>query len=319
MTQYYPTTPYRLRPSAHPEAEGERAIKATRWLGGRVASVSSLRQDTHPAQLAEYQRLLRQLTPAQRLHLMSVNSRRVRTMVEAGVRMRHPEATHQERHAWVVRKLYGAEVATRLVGVDEMKPSQDEIEDVAVRVARVLQQLGIRYLIGGSVASSLLGEPRATNDIDILVDLSEGQISELIAGLGPDFSVDEEALLEAVRTRRSWNIFYLPLVTKVDLFIKRTDPFDDSELARRRFVPIGEKGDGLFVASPEDIVLRKLAWYRAGDEVADSQWRDVLGVLATSGAELDQGYLTEWAAKLGVTDLLARALSEQPPPGSSDA
>jgi hypothetical protein len=187
---------------------------------------------------------------------------------------------------------------------------RDEVEDVALRVARALDELGIRYLVGGSVASSLLGEPRATNDIDILVDISEGQVARFAATLGPDFDVDEEALRDAIRRRRSWNIFFLPLVTKVDLFVKRSDPFDDSELRRRRFVQVGRDGGGLFVASPEDIVLRKLAWYRAGGEVATSQWRDILGVLLVSGAEIDHPYMVDWAPRLGVADLLEKAIRE---------
>ena len=188
-------------------------------------------------------------------------------------------------------------------------PTSEEVEDVALRVGRALDSLGIRYLVGGSVASSLLGEPRATNDIDLLVDMTESQVEPFAAALGPDFAVDEEALRDAIRGRRSWNIFYLPLVTKVDLFIKRTDPFDESELQRRRLVPLGPAG-GLYVATAEDIVLRKLVWYREGGEVSDSQWRDVLGVLSVSGATVDPGYLRRWASSLGVADLLERALTE---------
>jgi hypothetical protein len=191
-------------------------------------------------------------------------------------------------------------------------PSTVEVEDVALRVARALESLGLRYLVGGSVASSLLGEPRATNDIDFLVELPEDSVAALAGELGDDFSVDQESLREAVRSRRSWNIFYLPLVTKVDLFVKRDDPFDESELSRRRFVPLSPDGSGLFVASAEDIILRKLAWYRAGGETSDSQLRDVRGVLAVSGARIDLQYLAEWAERLGVADLLQR-LTGSPP------
>jgi len=188
-----------------------------------------------------------------------------------------------------------------------------EVEDVALRVARALEELGVRYLVGGSVASSLLGEPRATNDIDFLVELTRPQVAELAAKLGPDFSVDEEALRDAVLKRRSWNIFYLPLVTKIDLFMKTTDPFDESELQRRLLVRVGPHGRCLYIASPEDVVIKKLAWYRSGGEVSTSQWRDVLGVLAVSGAQLDREYLAAWATQLGVADLLARAMRETSP------
>ena len=185
-----------------------------------------------------------------------------------------------------------------------------EIEDVALRVARALESLKIRYLVGGSVASSLLGEPRATNDIDLLVELTEAQVPLLAAALGPDFSVDQEALLDAVRRKRSWNIFFLPLVTKVDLFIKRADAFDESELLRRQLVAIGPAGESLYVATAEDILIRKLAWFREGGESSTTQWRDVLGIIRISGPTLDLKYAEKWAVHLGVADLLAKALKE---------
>ncbi len=122
--------------------------------------------------------------------------------------------------------------------------------------------------------------------------------------------MDDEALKDAVRRRRSWNIFFLPLVTKIDLFIKRIDPFDESELDRRRFIQIGPNGQGIYVATAEDIVLRKLSWFRDGGEVSMSQWRDILGVIAVSQTTIDQEYLVSWARRHGVEDLLNRAFSE---------
>ncbi len=189
-----------------------------------------------------------------------------------------------------------------------MTPPFSEIEDIAVRLGRVFDTLNIRYLIGGSVASSLVGEPRATNDLDLLVEMHEGQVAPWVKALGPDFDVDEESLIDAVRNRRSWNIFYLPLVTKIDLFIKRLDPFDGSELDRRQRIELPQ--GAVYVASPEDILLRKLAWFRQGGEVATTQWRDVLGILSVSGKGLDAGYLATWATKLGVADLWERAQHE---------
>jgi hypothetical protein len=98
----------------------------------------------------------------------------------------------------------------------------------------------------------------------------------------------------------------------VDLFIKRDDPYDDVELDRRLFVPLSPDGAGLFVASPEDIVLRKLAWFRAGGEVSDSQARNVRGVLRVSSGRIDWQYLRRWAAHLGIDDLLERFADPSP-------
>jgi hypothetical protein len=187
-----------------------------------------------------------------------------------------------------------------------MTPPLAEMEEVAVRVGAVLDALGIRYLIGGSVASSLAGEPRATNDLDLLIELTEAQVPALALALGPDFEVDEASLADAVRRRRSWNVFYLPLVTKIDLFIKRLDAFDDSELDRRRRIDLPQ--GAVFVATAEDILLRKLRWFRDGGQVATTQWRDILGILAVS--TLDEAYVDGWAPRLGVEELWARARTE---------
>lgn len=135
--------------------------------------------------------------------------------------------------------------------------------------------------------------------------LEERHVPLLVAQLGADFSVDEEGLRDAVRRHRSDNAFYLPTVLKIDLFVRGGVPFDESELSRRRRQPI--RGDETaFVSTPEDNILRKLVWFRLGDEVSDRQWRDVLGILRLAGPTLDWDYLRQWAPRLGVEDLLER-------------
>jgi hypothetical protein len=154
-----------------------------------------------------------------------------------------------------------------------------DVLDIALRVTEALERTGVGYFLGGSLASSFQGEPRATNDIDLVVDLEEGQV---------------------------WNVIYLPTATKIDLFVLRGSPFDRSEFRRRRRVEV-RAGRSMFVKSPEDTVLRKLLWYRTGGEVSDRQWRDVVQVLRQSRLLIDPRYLDEWAGEIGVEDLLARA------------
>lgn len=178
-----------------------------------------------------------------------------------------------------------------------------------MRFAEALDALGIPYFLGGSLASSMQGEPRATNDIDVVVDLLPEQVDALVAGLGPDFDVDAEALRDAATRRASWNVFHVPSAMRIDVFVKGTAAYDDVEFARRRRVEL-QPGRLLAVKSPEDTVLRKLLWFRSGGEVAQSQWRDVVEVLRTSGPSLDPGYLHDWAGRLGLRDLLDRAARE---------
>jgi hypothetical protein len=178
--------------------------------------------------------------------------------------------------------------------------------EIALAVARVLTKLGVPYFLGGSLASSVQGEPRATNDIDFVVDLTEAVVPALVTELGPDFDVDADALVDAVRRRGSWNIFYLPLLMKVDLFIRGLAPFDASEFERRAPVEV-LPGQKLMLKSAEDTVLRKLLWFRDGGRASTTQWRDVVEVLRVSGPVLETAYLDEWASRLQLSELLARA------------
>lgn len=178
--------------------------------------------------------------------------------------------------------------------------------DVAYRVAQALEHAGCPYFLGGSVASSLQGEARSTNDVDFVVALTDDQIAPFVEALGPNFSVDEMGLRDAVHRRRSENIFFLPVFTKIDLIVRGSTDYDLMEFSRRRPVRIDVDCD-LMVKSPEDTILRKLLWFRDGGEVSSNQWRDVTQVLLVNEGRLDESYLDEWAPRLGIDDLLGRA------------
>lgn len=185
-----------------------------------------------------------------------------------------------------------------------------DVVDVALRIAEALERAGVAYFLGGSLASSMQGEPRATNDIDLVVELPEEKVGAVAAALGPDFEVDEPALRRAAHERGSWNVFHLATpFTKVDLFVLRQEPFDASEFGRRTPVEV-KPGRRLYVKSPEDTILRKLLWFREGGSVSERQWRDVVEVLRVSGAALDAPYLDRWAATLGLAPLLEKARAE---------
>lgn len=179
---------------------------------------------------------------------------------------------------------------------------------VALRIGQALEEVGAAYFLGGSLASSMQGEPRMTNDLDFVVDLRAEQVAPLAEALGTDFDIDQESLLEAVRAQTSWNIYFRPTALKVDLFIRRPGAFDDAEFSRRQAIEI-RPGQTLFLKSPEDTILRKLLWYRAGGEVSTSQWRDITQVLRVSGPSMDREYLDRWANDLNVAELLERARS----------
>jgi len=180
---------------------------------------------------------------------------------------------------------------------------------VALEVIDVLESLGVGYHLGGSYASSLHGFPRQTQDIDVVVELDEGVVSELAARLEGDFYVDESTIRRALRNKGSFNILHLESGIKVDFFVRGDEAFDRQEFERHRpeLVQV-EPERRVFVKTPEDIVLRKLHWYRLGGEVSDRQWTDVLHVIRVQGDRLDFEYVQQWAEQLELADLLERAL-----------
>lgn len=188
--------------------------------------------------------------------------------------------------------------------------NEPDVLQIALQCAAALEQIQVNYFLGGSLASSLQGEPRATNDIDFVVDLRTSQVEPLAEALGEEFDVDTESLKEAAARKGSWNVFHLPTVTKIDLFILRTGPFDQSEFARRRRVVLTPDGRGLYIKSPEDSVLRKLLWFQQGGGVSNTQWRDIIQLLRLSADHLDIAYMDSWADLLGVASLLCRARAE---------
>jgi hypothetical protein len=182
---------------------------------------------------------------------------------------------------------------------------------VALEVANVLERLGTPYLAAGSLASSLHGEPRSTNDVDLVVDLAPEHVSPLLTMLGNRYYVTLEAVSEAAHHGGTFNLIHLETAVKVDVFVAGDDPFDAERLASRTRVRVGpDERDMLDVDTAEHTILRKLEWYRRGDEVSERQWRDVLGVIRVQGSRLDWDRLATWAARLGVADLLARARGE---------
>jgi hypothetical protein len=183
---------------------------------------------------------------------------------------------------------------------------------VAGLVASILDRLNITYAIGGAVASTLLGEPRATHDLDILAGVGPLTIEPLIAALEDSgFYVPQSAARNAVTAKRSFSVVHQDTAFKVDIFVAGRTPLDDEELQRRQPVTVSaDASQTLYVAAPEDLVLQKLLWFRDGGHVSDRQWRDVLGLLKVQQHRLDRELLRGWAARLGIADLLAQAFTE---------
>jgi hypothetical protein len=183
--------------------------------------------------------------------------------------------------------------------------------DVLLRVAGVLDEMQIPYLVVGSVASSMHGFSRSTADVDIVADLRLENVAPLFAALKDEYYVDDQAMRRAISLRRMFNLIHLDTMFKVDIYVPKNDEFSRQQFktARRETLLPGEGGSA-YIAAPEDTVLAKLQWHRRGGEVSERQLTDVLGVLKVQRERLDLEYLREWAMRLEVSDLLERLLGE---------
>jgi hypothetical protein len=187
----------------------------------------------------------------------------------------------------------------------------NELQDpvaIALHVGARLDALRVAWVTGGSIASSVHGEPRATQDVDMVVALQVRHVKRLVTALGRDYYVDADAMRVAVREAASFNAVHFASTIKVDFFVAGDDPFEAERLAHRQPV---ETPDGvLYVDTAEHTLLRKLEWYRRGGEASERQWRDVQAIARIQGDRLDRERLRLWASRLGVTDLLQRVLAE---------
>lgn len=177
---------------------------------------------------------------------------------------------------------------------------------VTFRVIKALEDCGINYLIGGSLGSSIYGIPRATLDADLVADLEHAKVQLLTEILKGDFYIDPDMIHDAIHRRRCFNIIHLETMFKVDVFVINNDDYSKEEFSRRRQEIFQENGQIMQVASPEDIILTKLLWFKEGNGVSERQWLDAKGVLTVQGDLLDTGYMDHWAKFLGIDDLLGK-------------
>jgi hypothetical protein len=187
------------------------------------------------------------------------------------------------------------------------------VSDFGQALHRLIEALGrsaIPYLIGGSMASGIHGIYRTSLDVDLVADIHPGQIARLIQELGGEFYADVGMMRDALASGRSFNLIHFASSYKFDIFPLSVDPFQQEQFSRREIgdVVLGAGTLAVPVATAEDTVLMKLVWYRAGGEVSERQWNDVLGIAAVQRQRLDREYLRRWAAHLKVSDLLEAAL-----------
>jgi hypothetical protein len=190
-----------------------------------------------------------------------------------------------------------------------VKSALSEAIGVTLLVTGTFDALGVDYVVGGSVASSVHGLPRSTADSDIVAALREEHVNAVVSSLEGAFYVDADMIRDAIRRRSEFNVLHLATMFKVDVFVPALDLVTRRELSRGARVDVGD-GKTFVVASPEDTIAQKLRWFQLGGGVSERQWSDALGVVRVRGPALDQAYLRETAEALDVSPLLERLLRE---------
>jgi hypothetical protein len=164
-------------------------------------------------------------------------------------------------------------------------------------ISERLETAGVAFMLTGSFAMAYYGQPRMTRDLDLIVALTEIEVDRLVGALSPDFYVDRDDALAAVRTERLFNLMHNASGIKVDLIVRKSGEYRQLEFSRRRRVVLGSTDT--WIVSREDLILSKLVW--AKDTRSDLQLRDVKSLLDVS---MDHAYLDRWARELGVSELL---------------
>lgn len=180
---------------------------------------------------------------------------------------------------------------------------------VVARLADIFESLGIPYFVGGSLASSVHGIPRATNAADLGAVVKSTHVTLLVKALEGEFYVAEELIVEAIRDGASFNVIHLPTMFKADIFVLEESGWALQQMMRARpeMISVGDESRAVRFATPEDTILQKLVWYRKGGEVSEQQWKDIQGVLKVQGTTLDSNYMEKAAEILNVADLLQSA------------
>ena len=265
------------------------------------------------AQAMQYA-ILRHLSPSRRGALALALSRTVLVASRRGILHRHPQATPQEVLAQVVQINY----AVPALPLVERSPSMlaDPLLAEAVQpVVALFERLQVVYHIGGSLASSLHGMPRATLDIDVVAQLEPAHIPVLVADLSPLFYCSETEMQEALAHATmfpSFNLIHLTMGVKIDVFVPPPSPYLASRLSRSVAIALDEQTPTTTVpvAAVEDMILTKLLWYEAGNRTSDRHWGDIVGMNAIQQTTMEWDYLLPWAESLGVAGMLQLALAQ---------
>lgn len=263
------------------------------------------------AELVQF-RLWRSMSTGEKLNLVKRIARKGSQIALIGIYHQFPNASDAQVRQLYLEKRWGklASNNEKIIKFQGKLMLEDPIWLVH-QLATILDFLNIPYYVSGSVASSLQGEVRFTEDLDMAIEIELDQVQFLIDALSQDFYISETAVYEAIEgVTNSFNVIHLQTTEKADIFISRKTDFDLNKISRRQLYISDDPAQAFYVCSPEDTILQKLIRFQMADFQSQKQWRDILGVLKLQREILDLSYLSLWSQNLGVKESLLKAMSE---------
>jgi hypothetical protein len=176
-----------------------------------------------------------------------------------------------------------------------------EQHELLGHLVRCFENLKIPYFITGAIASIAYGEPRLTNDIDVVAKIEVGYIGKLIECFPEqEYYMDSDVIREAIKHKHQFNIIHPASGLKIDIMISKGDAFDTSRFKRIKRLRSLEDTEANF-ASPEDVIIKKMEYYKDG--ASEKHIRDILGMLKISDEMIDREYISSWAKRLNLQSI----------------
>ncbi|MBL1173663.1 hypothetical protein [Pantanalinema sp. GBBB05] len=250
--------------------------------------------------------LLRQKTPGERFAIAAQMIRWAKIVALRGMTKARGELAPQ----------YFAQSVLQEKWIPRLTPSGDatmwvqDPSEIARMLHSVFAALNLPYYITNGVCAIAYGDPRTTRDLDVVVEIEPSAIMALVSRLEAEGFYCPPGAVSDIQSGRArvLSVTHMQLILNADIVLNAHTDFDRAKMARRRLEAIGlDESEQFWLAAPEDIILAKLLWGQRSQ--SEKQWRDVLGILKVQGNSLDFAYLTQWAARLNVTELVQRAIA----------